>query len=117
MPEGTIICVLFAFVLSGAVGMIVYCLRLASKYRRIEADMHCIYKGTMHHVVDIVYDQGDWFMRKVRLHTDIYPYVLDVLISEVRAISLKTAGDLSGRQDGTTTGAAKSRTPNFFHTK
>ncbi len=83
MPEGTIICILFALVLSSAVGMVVYCLRLARKFRRIEADMNCIYDGTMHHVVDIIYDP-DWFLRKVRLHTDVYPYVVDVLISEVQ---------------------------------
>lgn len=87
MPEGTVICIMFVFVLSTAVGLVVYCLRLAGKYRKIEADMNCIYKGTTHHVVDIIYDRDDWFLRKVRLHTDIYPYVVDVLISEVRTIS------------------------------
>jgi flagellin-like protein len=46
MPEGTIIFVMFAFVLTGAVGAAIYCLRLASKYKRIEADMACIYEGT-----------------------------------------------------------------------
>ncbi len=84
MPEGTLICLLFGMVLSAAVGIVVYCLRLARKYKRIEADMQCIYDGTLHHVVDIVYDSNDWFLRKVRLHTDVYPYVVDVLISEVR---------------------------------
>lgn len=87
MPEGTIICMMLVVVLSAAVGVIVYCLRLARKYRRIEADMSCIYEGAVHHVIDIVYDGNDWFMRKVRLHTDTYPYVVDMLISEVRTIS------------------------------
>lgn len=87
MPEGTIICVLFVFVLWAAVGLVAYCLRLARKYRRIEVDMRCIYKGAVHHVVEVVYDGNDWFMRKVRLHTDTYPYVVDVLISEVHPVS------------------------------
>ena len=86
MPEGTVIFIMFAFVLSAALGMVVYCLRLARKFRRIEADMNCIYEGTVHHVVDIIYDRNDWFLRKVRLHTDTYPYVVDVPISEVRII-------------------------------
>lgn len=87
MPEGTTICILLVFVLSAMVGMVVYCLWLAGKYRRIEADMCCIYEDTMHHVIEVVFDSDDWFMRKVRLHTDTYPYVVEVLISEVRAIS------------------------------
>lgn len=87
MPEGTIICILFVFVMISAVGMVVYCLRLARKYRRIEADRQCIYESAQHHVVDIIYDRNDWFMRKARIHTDAYPYVVDVLISEVRTIS------------------------------
>lgn len=86
MPEGTVICIIFAFVLSSALGMVAYCLQLARKFRRIEADMNCIYEGTEHHVVDIIYDRNDWFLRKVRLHTDTYPYVVDVPISEVRTI-------------------------------
>lgn len=98
MPEGTIICVLLVFVLSGAAGMIVYCLKLSRIYRRIEADMQCIYEGTRHHVVDIVYDRRDWFMRKALLHADVYPYVIEVLISEVRPVSLRTDGTLPGRQ-------------------
>lgn len=87
MPEGTIICMMLVVVLSAAVGVIVYCLWLARKYRRIEADMSCIYEGAVHHVIDIIYDGNDWFMRKVRLHIDTYPYVVDTLISEVRTIS------------------------------
>jgi F0F1-type ATP synthase membrane subunit a len=89
MPEGTIICIMLVFVLSAAVGVVGYCLWLARRYRRIEADMQCIYEGTVHHVVDIIYDNNDWFLRKVRLHIDTYPYVVDKLISEVRAISLR----------------------------
>lgn len=89
MPEGTVICILFIFVLATAVGMVVYCLRLARKYRRIEADMQCIYGERQHHVVDIIYDRDDWFLRKARLHTDEYPYVRDVLISEVRTVSCR----------------------------
>lgn len=87
MPEGTIICILFGLVLSSAVGMVAYCLWLARKYKKIEADMRCVYAGAVHHVIAIVFDRDDWFMRKVRLHTDIYPYVVEVLISEVRTIS------------------------------
>jgi hypothetical protein len=87
MPEGTIICILFVFVLSSAAGAVVYCLHLARKYKKVESDRECIYEGTVHHVVDIIFDGNDWFMRKVRLHTDVYPYVVDVLISEVRTIS------------------------------
>ena len=87
MPEGTIICMMLVVVLSAAVGVIVYCLWLARKYRRIEADMSCIYEGAVHHVIDIIYDGNEWFMRKVRLHIDTYPYVVDTLISEVRTIS------------------------------
>jgi hypothetical protein len=86
MPEGTIIFILLIAELSAAVAVIVYCLRLARKYRRIEADMQCIYQGTVHQVVDIVCDNNDWFMRKVRLHSDTYPYVIEVPISEVRII-------------------------------
>lgn len=86
MPEGTIICILLLFALSAAVGMIAYCLRLARKYRMIETDKHCIYEGTVHHVVDIIYDRDDWFMGKARLHTDSYPYVVEVPISELRAV-------------------------------
>jgi hypothetical protein len=86
MPGGTVVCILFVFVLSAAMGMIAYCLRLARKYRMIETDMHCIYEGTIYHVVDIIYDRNDWFMRKARLHTDTYPFVVDVPISELRAV-------------------------------
>lgn len=86
MPEGTIICILFGFVLSSAVGMVAYCLWLARKYRKIEEDMCCIYNGALHHVIEIVFDRDDWFLRKVRLHTDMYPYVVEVLICEVRTI-------------------------------
>jgi hypothetical protein len=78
---------MFAFVLTGAAGAAVYCLRLASKYKRIEADMACVYEGTVHRIIDIIYDQNDWFLRKVRLHKDEYPYVAEVLISEVRTVS------------------------------
>jgi hypothetical protein len=87
MPEGTIICIMIVSVLAAALGMAVYCLRLARKYRRVEADMRCIYEGTLHQVVDIVFDRDDWFMRKVRLHSEVYPYVVEVLISEVRTTS------------------------------
>jgi hypothetical protein len=85
---------MFVFVFSAAVGAVVYCLRLAAKYRRIEADMRCIYEGTVHHVVEIIYDNNDWFMRKVRLHTDTFPYVVDKLISEVRPVSRRDAADV-----------------------
>jgi len=86
MPEGTIICIMLLFVLSAALGMIAYCLGLARKYRMIETDMHCIYEGTIHHVVDIIYDHNDWFMRKARLHIDTYPYAVEVPISELRTV-------------------------------
>lgn len=92
MPEGTIICIMLVLFLLATVGVVVYCLRLARKYKRVEADMQCIHEGAEHHIVDIIYDGNDWFMRKVRLHTETYPYVVDVPISEVRVIS---HGDLS----------------------
>jgi len=94
MPEGTFICIMLVFVLSAAVGAVVYCLRLSAKYRRIEADMRCICDGTVHQVVDIIYDNNDWFMRKVRLHSDTFPYVVDKLISEVRTVSGRDAADV-----------------------
>lgn len=87
MPEGTILCVMLVFVLSASTGVVVYCLRLARKYRRIETDMNCIYENTMHPVIEIIFSADDWFMRKVRLHTDAYPYVIEVLISEVKVAS------------------------------
>ena len=87
MPEGTVICIMLVLVLSATIGMVVYCLWLARKFRRIEADMSCIYEGREHHVIDILYDRNDWFMRKARLHSDIYPYVVDVLLSEVRIVT------------------------------
>jgi hypothetical protein len=92
---------MFVFVLSAAVGAVVYCLRLASKYRRIEADMQCICDGTVHHVVDIIYDKNDWFMRKVRLHSDTFPFVVDRLISDVRTVSGKDAAEvrIAGRHE------------------
>jgi len=101
MPEGTFICIMFVFVLSAVVGAVVYCLRLSAKYKRIEADMRCIYEGTVHHVVDIIYDNNDWFMRKVRLHSDTFPYVVDRLISDVRTVSRKDAAEvrIAGRPE------------------
>jgi len=87
MSDGTFICIMFVFVLSELVGLIAYCLHLARKYKRIQADMCCVYKGTVHRVIEIVYDSNDWFMRKVRLHSEVYPYVVDVLISEVHPVS------------------------------
>lgn len=86
MPEGSFICAMLVLILSAAAGMVLYCLRLARKYKRVEEDGNCIYEGAVHHVVEIIYDHNDWFMRKVRLHTDVYPYVVEVLISEVRTI-------------------------------
>lgn len=68
-------------------GMVAYCLWLSRVYKKVEADMSCLYHGTVYHVLDVVYDRNDWFMRKVRLHTDTYPYVLEVLISEVRPLT------------------------------
>lgn len=86
MPEGTIIGIMLVFVVSASACMVAYCLWLARKYRKIATDMCCMYEDTMHHVIEIVYDADDWFMRKVRLHTDTYPYVVEVLISDVRSI-------------------------------
>ncbi|NJD90006.1 MAG: hypothetical protein FIA91_00580 [Geobacter sp.] len=73
-------------VLAVTAGMGVYCLRLARKYRRIEADMQCIYEGVVHKIDMIIFDRNDWFLRKVRLHTSSYPYVVEVLISEVNTL-------------------------------
>lgn len=87
MPEGSTICIMLVFVLTAALGAGAYCLRLARKYKRIEADMRCLHEGVVHPVLEIIYDRNDWFMRKVRLHTETYPYVIDVPISEVRCIS------------------------------
>lgn len=98
MPEGTVICILLVFALSAAVGMAVYSLRLARKYRIIETDRHCIYEGAIHHVVEIIDDRDDWFMRKARLHTDTYPYVVDVPISELGVTPLRTSGNASQEQ-------------------
>lgn len=86
MPEGTVICILLLFVLSAALGMVAYCLGLARRYRMIEKDKRCIHEGAVHHVVEIIYDRDDWFMRKARLHSDTYPYVVEVPISELRAV-------------------------------
>ncbi len=86
MPEGSFICAMFALVLTAALGVVVYVLRLARKYRMVEKSMLCFYEGTIHKVMDIIYDHNDWFLRKVRLHTDSYPYVVDVLISDVKVI-------------------------------
>jgi hypothetical protein len=77
------------FVLSAAVGTVAYCLWLAAKYKRIETDMCCVCDGRVHHIVDIIYDYNDWFMRKVRLHSDDYPYFVDKLVSEVSTVSRK----------------------------
>jgi hypothetical protein len=85
---------MLVFVSSASAGMVLYCLRLAAKYRRIETDMRCIYNDRVYQVVDVIYDHNDWFMRKVRLHTDTFPYVTDTLISEVRTISKKDAADV-----------------------
>lgn len=85
---------MFVVVLSAALGAVVYCLRLARKYKRIEADMQCVYQGSVHHVVDIIYDDNDWFMRKVRLHSATYPYVVDKLISDVRPVTRRDAVDV-----------------------
>lgn len=86
MPEGTIICLMFGLVFSGAIGAVVYCLHLARKYARVESDRQCCYNGTIHKVLAVVYDSNDWFMRRVRLQTDVYPYVLEVLIADIRII-------------------------------
>jgi hypothetical protein len=83
MPEGSLIIMMVVPVLAMAAGIVVYCLRLARKYRRIEADMQCIYEGELHKIDLIIFDRNDWFLRKVRLHTNSYPYVVEVLISEV----------------------------------
>lgn len=73
-------------VLAVATGMGVYCLCLAKKYRRIETDMQCVYEGERHKIDMIVYDRKDWFLRKVRFHTSSYPYVVEVLISEIDTV-------------------------------
>lgn len=86
MPEGSLFFVMTIPVLAVATGMGVYCLRLARKYRRIEADMQCIYEGEVHKIDLIIFDRNDWFLRKVRLHTSSYPYVVEVLISEVSVL-------------------------------
>ncbi|MFA7403883.1 MAG: hypothetical protein WC007_07815 [Pelobacteraceae bacterium] len=98
MPEGTVICIMLVLFLFATVGVVVYCLRLARKYKRVEADMQCIHEGAEHNIVDIIYDGNDWFMRKVRLHTDTYPYVVDVPISEVKVTPLRNRGE-SRRQN------------------
>lgn len=87
MPEGSLICMMLAVVLSATVSMVIYCLRLARKYKKIEADMLCIYEGEVHKVDEIVFCRDDWFLRKVRFHTSAYPHVVEVLISEVDPIS------------------------------
>ena len=86
MPEGSLIIMMLVAVLAVTAGMVVYCLRLARKYRRIEADMQCIYEGAVHKIDMIVFDRNDWFLRKVRLHTSSYPYVVEVLISEINTL-------------------------------
>lgn len=83
MPEGSVLCIMLALLLSTAAGMVVYCLRLYRKYQKIEADMQCVYAGEVHKVDQIVFDRHDWFLRKVRFHTSTYPYVVELLISEV----------------------------------
>lgn len=86
MPEGSLILLMLVPVLAVATGIAGYCLRLARKYRRVEADMQCIYAGAVHKIDLIVFDRNDWFLRKVRLHTSSYPYVVEVLISEVNTL-------------------------------
>ena len=89
MPEGSLIFMMLVPVLAVATGMVVYCLLLARKYRRIEADMQCIYEGEQHKIDLIIFDRNDWFLRKVRLHTSSYPYVVEVLISEVNTLDYR----------------------------
>lgn len=86
MPEGSILCMMLALLLSAVAGVVIYCLRLCRKYQKIEADMQCVYAGAVHKVDQIVFDRNDWFLRKVRFHTTTYPYVVEVLISEVDTI-------------------------------
>ena len=86
MPEGSLIIMMLVPVLAVAIAVVAYCLRLARKYRRIEADMQCLYGGEVHKIDLIIFDRNDWFLRKVRLHTSSYPYVVEVLISEVNTI-------------------------------
>ena len=86
MPEGSLIILMLVAVLAVAIGIVVHCLGLARKYRRIEADMQCRYAGAVHKIDLIIFDRNDWFLRKVRLHTNTYPYVVEVLISEVNTL-------------------------------
>lgn len=78
---------MFVLMLLAAFGMVAYCLWLSRLYKKVETDMSCLYQGTVYHVIGVVYDRNDWFMRKVRLHTDSYPYVVEVLMSEVRPLT------------------------------
>lgn len=86
MREGTIIGFMLVANFFAALVMIGYCLCLSRKYSRIESDRLCRYKGTVYKVIDIVYNSEDWFMRKARLQTDSYPYVVEVFISDVRIV-------------------------------
>lgn len=86
MPEGSVICIMLVLVLLASLAMVGYCLQLARKYRKIEADMHCRYAGEEHKIDEIIFNRDDWFLRKVRFHTSSYPYVTEVLISEVDTI-------------------------------
>lgn len=83
MGEGIIIILMLILVLLTAAAIIVYSMRLAQKYRRIEQSRQCIYDGELHKVDEIIYNRDDWFLRKVRFHTSHYPYVLEVLISDI----------------------------------
>ena len=86
MREGTIIGFMLIAIFFAALVMIGYCLCLSRKYRRIESDRQCLYKGTVYKVIAVVYNGNDWFMRKARLQTDSYPYVVEVFISDIRIV-------------------------------
>lgn len=87
MREGTMIGFMLIANFLATLFIIGYCLCLSRKYRRIESDRLCRYKGTVYKVIDIVYNGNDWFMRKARLQTDSYPYVVEVFISDVRIVN------------------------------
>ena len=87
MGEGIIIIMMLVLMLLAAAGIIVYSMRLAQKYRRVEQDRQCVYEGELHKVDEIIYNRDDWFLRKVRFHTSNYPYVVEVLISEVQIMT------------------------------
>jgi len=86
LQEGSVIVMMFCLIMAAAVGLISYAVRLSIKYRHIERDMRCVYRGVVYDVMEIVSDQDDWFKRSVRLRHEEYPYYINVLISEVHTV-------------------------------